>query len=65
MARYNVMPTADGEPYSWKVEANGRRTSKHRKQQRAIEAAKSRAKRGDEVKVHNRDGRVRDSWTVR
>jgi len=65
MTRYNVMPTAPGERYDWKVEANGRKTSSHRTQGNAVEAARNRAAPGDQIKVHGRGGRVRDSWTVR
>lgn len=64
MPRYNVMPTAPGARYSWKVEANGRKTSSHRTQRTALNAARSRAGPGDEIKVHGSNGRVRDSWTV-
>ncbi|QIB75734.1 DUF2188 domain-containing protein [Halogeometricum borinquense] len=65
MTRYNIMPTARGEPYDWKVEANGRKTSSHRTQQNAVDAARRRAAPGDEINVHGTGGRVRDSWTVR
>lgn len=60
--RYNVMPTAVGDPYDWKFEANGRRTSEHRTQQNAIDAARRRAGPSDLIKVHAPNGRVRDSW---
>ena len=65
MTRYNVMPTGPQSRYDWKVEANGRRTSEHRTQGNAKNAARRRASPGDEIKIHDSRGRVRDSWTVR
>lgn len=54
--RYDVVQSGSG----WAVKANGRRTSKHRTQSNAINAARDRADAGDDIYVHGRNGKVRD-----
>jgi hypothetical protein len=38
VTQYNVLPKSGGRS-GWKVEANGRRTSRHNKKQPAVDAA--------------------------
>lgn len=63
--RYHVVPDGMG---SWKVVGEGakRAISTHRTQADAEAAAKGYASRagGGEVRIHGKDGRIRDSDTV-
>lgn len=65
MATFNVTPTGPGGRNDWKVEKNGRKLSEHRTQGAAENKAKRKASAGDTINVHGRNGRVRDSRTVR
>lgn len=64
MTQYNVLPKGNGKK-GWKVEANGRTTSRHRKKGAAKAAARSRASPGDVLIIHNRQGRIMDRIRTR
>ena len=58
MATYRVTPLPDGtsQQYSWQVQKNGRRISKHRKKSAAKRKANQKAESNDSVLVHRMDG---------
>lgn len=64
MTQYNVLPKGNGRS-GWKVEANGRTTSRHNKKAPAKKAATSRASKGDTIVIHGRNGRIMERRTVR
>jgi hypothetical protein len=45
-----------GSSSMWKVEANGRRVSKHRKKSKALKKVRDLRDRNDTVTVQNRNG---------
>jgi hypothetical protein len=62
--RYHVMPADDSSRYNWKVQANGRTTSRHRRQSKAVEAVRERGNPGDTVRVHAETGNIRYGFTI-
>lgn len=68
MKRYNVVPGGRGDANSpWLLKVNGRLApdGRFRKQRNAIKEARKRASPGDQISIHNHDGKVRDSSIVR
>jgi hypothetical protein len=63
MSIYHVTPADD----YWQVreENVGVVSSGHHKQSGAKRKAYELAETGDEVRIHNTDGQIRNSWTVR
>lgn len=53
---YTVGPKP-GDRTGWKVEANGRVVSRHRKKSTALKRARELADRNDTITIQNRNGR--------
>lgn len=66
MGRYDVTPNPKGGDanYPWVVKRSGRRVSRHKTQQNAINAARKKGNKGDQLYVHGHDGRIRTEYTL-
>lgn len=64
MTVYNVVPKR-GNRKGWKVEADGRVTSRHNTKANALSAARDRASSGDQIIIHRSNGRIQKRRRVR